>query len=139
MEVPSRLALTASHLNVPERLQVPSVVKSEECFEKNSSLASLTMPESWLNALAQLGLSVLNQAGASHFLVLGGPPRVAFGVVLPIGMLPMESGEGCCLLGLGDCLGAGEGEGAVVGCSSMGEVFCCRMSGGNGGVCPNRR
>ena len=67
------------------------------------------MPESWLNALAWLGLSVLNQAGSSHFLVLGGPPRVAFGVGLPIGMLSMGSDEGCHLLGLGDCLGAGGG------------------------------
>ena len=46
----------------------------------------------------------------------GGPPRVAFGVVLPIGMLSTGSGEGCPLLGLGDCLGTGVGEAAVVGC-----------------------
>ena len=52
MEVPSRLALAASHLNVPERLQLPSVVKLYECFEKSSLLASFTMSESWLNALA---------------------------------------------------------------------------------------
>ena len=68
----------------------------------------------------------------------GGPPRVAFGVVLPIGMLSTGSDEGCCLLGLGDCLGAGVGEAAVVGSSSMGEVFCGRVSGGDRGVCPNR-
>ena len=68
----------------------------------------------------------------------GGPPRVAFGVVLPIGMLSIGSGKGCHLLGLGDCLGAGVGEAAVVGCSSMGEVFCGGMSGGARGVCPNR-
>ena len=72
-------------------------------------------------------------------LGLGGSPRVAFGVVPPIDMLSMGSGEGCPLLGLGDCLGAGEGEAAAVGCSSTGEVFCGRTSGGDRGVCPNRR
>ena len=94
------------------------------------------MSESWLNALAWLSLSVLNQGGVSHLLGLGSPPRVAFEVVPPIGMLSTGSGKGCCLLGLGDCLDTGEGEAAEVGCSSMGEVFCGRMSGGNGGVLP---
>ena len=96
------------------------------------------MSESWLNASAQLGLSVLNQGGISHLLGLEGPPRVAFGVVLPIGMLSIGSGKGCHLLGLGDCLGPGVGEAAVVGCSSIEEVFCAGTSGGNRGVCPNR-
>ena len=68
----------------------------------------------------------------------GGPPRVAFGVVLPISMLSIGSGKGCQLLGLGDCLRAGVGEAAVVGCSSTGEVFCAGMNGGDRGVCPNR-
>ena len=68
----------------------------------------------------------------------GGPPRVSFGVVPPIGMLSTGSGKGCHLLGLGNCLGAGVGEAAVIGCSSMGEVFCGRMRGGNRGVCPSR-
>ena len=76
------------------------------------------MAESWLNVLVWLGLSVLNQGGVSHLLGLGSPPRVAFGVALPIGMLPISSGKGCHLLGLGDCLGTGVGEVAVVGCSS---------------------
>ena len=66
----------------------------------------------------------------------GGPPEVAFGVALPIGMLSMRSGKGCHLLGLGDCLGTGVGEMAVVGCSSMGEVLCGNTSGGG---CPSRR
>ena len=66
----------------------------------------------------------------SHLLGLGGPPRVAFGVVLPIGTFSIGSGEGCHLLGLGDCLGTGVGEVAVVDCSSRGEVFCGKMSGG---------
>ena len=68
----------------------------------------------------------------------GGPPKVAFGVALPIGMLSMGSGKGCCLLGLRDCLGTGVGELAAVGCSSKGEVFCGNTSGGNRGVCPCR-
>ena len=81
------------------------------------------MLESWLNASAQLGLSVLNQGGDSYLLGLWGPPRVAFGVVLPIGMLSTGSGKKYHLLGLGDCLGAGVGEAAVVGCSSTGRSF----------------
>ena len=68
----------------------------------------------------------------------GGPPKVAFGVVPPIGMLSTGSGKGCHLLGLGDCLGTSVGEMAAVGCSSMGEVLCIRMSGGDRGVCPSR-
>ena len=59
--------------------------------------------------VAWQGLSVLKQGGVSCLLGLGGPPRAAFGVVPPIGMLSMGSGKGCHLLGLGDCLGAGEG------------------------------
>ena len=78
------------------------------------------MSESQLNALACLGLSVLSQGGVPHLLGQGSPPRVAFGVVPPIGMLSMGSGEGCHLLGLGDHLDTGEGEAAAVGCSSMG-------------------
>ena len=88
--------------------------------------------------LSMAGLKFFEPGGTSHLLGLGGPCRVAFGVVLPIGMLSIGSGEGCCLLGLGDCLGTGEGEAAMVGCSSVGEVFCGGMSGGDRGVCPNR-
>ena len=75
------------------------------------------MSESRLIASAWLGLSVLNQGEVSYLLGLGGPPRVAFGVVPPIGMLSTGSGKGCHLLGLGDCLGTDVGEAAVVGCS----------------------
>ena len=103
------------------------------------------MSEPQLNASVQLGLSVLNQGGISqnqggisHLLGLGGPPKVAFGVAPPIGVLSMGSGKGCCLLGLGDCLGTDVGERAVVGCSSMGEVLYGRTSGGNRGVCSSR-
>ena len=78
MEVPSRLALAASCLNVLERSWLPSVVKLYKCFEKNSLLASFTISESQLNALAWLGLSVLNQGGVSHLLGLESPPGVAF-------------------------------------------------------------
>ena len=88
----------------------------------------------------------LSMAGFKRFepergllpLGAGGPPRVAFGVALPIGMLPIGPGKGCHLLGLGDCLGTGVGEAAIVGCSSAGGLFCGGMSGGNRGVCPNR-
>ena len=72
-------------------------------------------------------------------LGLGGPPKAAFGVAMPIGMLSTGSGKGYCLLGLGDCLGASEGETVAVSCSSAGEVLCGETSGGNGGVCPSKR
>ena len=92
------------------------------------------MAESRLNTLVQLGLSVLNQGGVSHLLGLGGPPRVAFGVVPSIGVLSTGSGKGCCLLGLGDCLGTGgrrwlqlgvlpQEESSVAGCVEVTEVF----------------
>ena len=60
---------------------------------------------------------------------LGGPPNVAFGVALPIGVLSTGSGKGCHLLGLGDCLGTGVDGTVAVGCSSVGEVFCSEASG----------
>ena len=67
------------------------------------------------------------------------PPNVAFVVAPPIGMFSMGSGKGCCLLGLGDCLGASVGGTVVVGCSSIGKVFCGETSGGNGGACLSKR
>ena len=118
---------------------MPFKVKSKECLEKYSLLASLTILESRLNASAWLGLSVVNQCGISCLLGLGGPPEVAFGVGQPIGVLSMGSGKGCHLLGLGDCLGISVGGMVAVGCSSVGEVCCGKASGGNGGVCPNTR
>ena len=130
--------LVARCLNIPERLWLPSKVKSKECLEKYSLLASFTMSEFWLNASVWLGLSVLSQGGISHLLGLEGHPKVAFGVVPSIGVLSMGSGEGCHLLGLGDCLGTGVDELAVVSFSSTGEALCYKMSGGNRGVCPSR-
>ena len=88
--------------------------------------------------LSAVGLECLKPRRDLLPLGAGGPPTVAFGVELPIGVLSMGSGKGCHLLGLGDCLGTGVGETAVVGCPSTGEVLCGRMSGGNGGVCPSR-
>ena len=70
---------------------------------------------------------------------LDGPPKVAFGVAPPIGVLFTGSGKGCCLLGLGDCLGISMGGTVAVGCSPMGEVFCGEASGGNEGACPCKR
>ena len=67
------------------------------------------MLESLRKASAWLGFSNLNQGGVSHFLGLGGPPNVATRVGPPIGMFPIGSGKGCCLFGLGDCLGIGVG------------------------------
>ena len=88
--------------------------------------------------LVRAGLECFEPGRGLTPLGAGGPPRVAFGVALPIGMLPTGSDKGCYLLGLGDCLGTGVGGVAVVGCSSMGGIFRGRTSGGNGGVCPNR-
>ena len=59
----------------------------------------------------------------------GGSSKVILDVVQPRGMLSMGSGEGCHLLGLGDCLGTGMGGAAGVGCSSTGEVLCDRVNG----------
>ena len=84
------------------------------------------------------GLRDLNQ-GVSCFLGLGGSPCIAFGVALPMDMLPIGSGKGCHLFGLGNCLGIGVGGAVVGGCSSTGGAFHGRMDGGDGGACPNRR
>ena len=138
MEVPSRPALMAICLNISERLWVPSVLKLLECFEKNSLLAFFTMSESKPNASAWLGLSALHQGRISCCFELGGSPRVTFKVVLPKGMLSTGSGEGCHLLGLGDCLGTGVGGAAETGYSSTGEALHDRTNGGDGSVCPNR-
>ena len=84
----------------------------------------------------QHGLSALSQDRISHLLELGGPPRVTFKVVLPKGILSAGSGEGCHLLGLGDCLGAGVGAVVEAGCSSTGAALCNRTNGGERGVSP---
>ena len=84
--------------------------------------------------LGAVGLECFEPRRDLSPLWAGGPPKVAFGVVPPIGMLSMGSGKGCHLFGLGVSVG----ETAVVGCSSMGEVCCGRMSGGNRGVCLSR-
>ena len=86
-------------------------------------------------SVAQLEHSV-TVCRISCCLELGGPPRVAFKVVPPRGVLSTGSGEGCHLLGLGDCLGSGVGGTTEVGCSSTGEALCNRTNGGDGGVCP---
>ena len=77
--------------------------------------------------VAEDGLSVAGfkqfEPGGSLASLARGPPSVALRVALPIGILPVSSGEGCCLFGLGDCLGIGVGGAAVGGCSSIGGVF----------------
>ena len=61
-----------------------SVVKLQECFEKNSLLTSFTKSESQPNTLAWLGLSALLQGGISCIAWnWGGSPGVAFEVVPP--------------------------------------------------------
>ena len=90
-------------------------------------------------SLSMAGLECFEPGRGLSPLGVGGSSQSSFGVVLPIGMLSTGSGKGCHLLGPGDHLGAGEGEAAAVGCSSMGEVFCHRTGRGNRDVCPNRR
>ena len=88
--------------------------------------------------LSIVSFSALYQGGTSHLLELGGLPGFALGVVPPRDVLSIGSGEGCCLLGLGDCLGIGVGGAVEVGCSSTVEALCSGASGGNGGVFPNK-
>ena len=93
---------------------------------------------SWLNASEQLCLSTLFQGGTSHCLELGGPSKVALDVVPPRGMLSTGSGEGCCLLGLGNCLGTGAGGAAWADSCSPGEVPCGKMNGWDMSGCPQQ-
>ena len=65
----------------------------------------------------------------SHCLELGGPSEVALDVAPPRGLLSMGSEEGCHLLGLGDCLGAGAGGAAGMDCCSAEEVPCDKVNG----------
>ena len=78
MEVPSRLVLAASCLNVLERSQVLSVVKLYECFKKNSLLASFAMSESWLNTWSGLSWVFWTREGSLASWGWGGPPQSSF-------------------------------------------------------------
>ena len=138
MEVPSNLALAAIHLNTSKSLWVPSIMKLYECFKKYSFLASFTKSESLLNASVWLSLSALFQGGTSCCLELGGSYKVVLDVAPPRGMLSPGSGEGCHLLGLGDCLDTGMGRAAGADCSSAGEVLHDRVNGWDVGACPNK-
>ena len=55
-----------------------------------------------------------------------------------MGILPCGSGEGCCLFGHGNHLGAGWGEVAVGGCSLAGGVLAYGADGSDKGDCPNK-
>ena len=89
---------------------MPSKVKSKECLEKYSLLAFPYHIGVSAECLSMVRFECCEPLWDLLPLGgLGGPPKVAFGVALPIGMLSMGSGKGCCLLGLGDCLGASGG------------------------------
>ena len=63
---------------------------------------------------------------------------VALDVVPPRGMLSTGSGEGCHLLGLGDCLGTGTGGAAGAdGCSTR-EAPCDKVNWWDMDACPNK-
>ena len=64
---------------------------------------------------------------------------MAVRVALPIGMFRIGSGKGCCLFGLGDCLGIGVEGAAVDGSSSTRGVLGGGMGGGDGDDCPSSR
>ena len=124
------------HLKTSDKSCMPSVVKLGECFLKYSFLASLTRLVSWLNTSEQLCLSTLYQGGTSHHLELGGPSAVALDVVPPRGMPSTGSGEGSCLLGLGECSGAGAGGAAEADGCLAGEAPCDKENGWDVGACP---
>ena len=84
-------------------------------------------------------LQQLEPGRGLSLLGAGRSPNIATGMALPMGMFPIGSGEGCHLFSLGDCLGIDVGGVAVDGCSSTEGVLGGRMSGGDGGACPNRR
>ena len=94
--------------------------------------------ESWRKASTWLGLSEMNQVGASCLLGLDGPSCIALGVVSSIDVLPCGSGEGSCLFGHGDHLGTGMGEVAAGGCSSTRGALVGEADWGDGVDCPNK-
>ena len=136
MAKPSSIAVLAICLKTSDRSHVPSVVKVGECFLKYSFLASLTRLVSQLNASEQLCLSTLYLDGTSCHLELGGPSEVALDVVPPRGMLSTGSGEGCHLLGLGECSGTSRGGAAEADGCSVGEALCDKVNGWDVGACP---
>ena len=126
MAEPSSVALSAICLKTSDRSHITSVVKLGECFLKYSFLASLTRLVSWMNASEWLCLSTLYQGETSCHLELGGPAEVALDVVLPRGMPSTGSGEGCCLLGLGECSGTGAGRAAEADVAQWGRFLVIR-------------
>ena len=119
----------AIHLKTSDKSHMLSIVKLGECFLKYSFMATLTRLVSQLNASEQLCLSTLYQGGTSCCLELGGPSAVALDMVLPRGMLSTGSGEGSCLLGLGECSGASTGGTAEADGCSVGEALCDKENG----------
>ena len=129
MAKPRSLALLAICLKTSDKSHMPSMVKLGECFLKYSFLAALTRLASWLNASEQLCFSTLYQGGTSCHLELGGPAVDALDMVPPRGMLSTGSGEGSCLLGLGDCSDAGTGGAAEVDGCLAGKPLVIRRMG----------
>ena len=129
MAQPRSLVLSAIWLKTSDKSCVPSVVKLGECFLKYSFLATHTRLVSQLNASEWLCLSTLYQGGTSCHLELGDPSTVALDVVPPRGMLSTGSGEGSCLLGLGECSDTSAGGTAEVGGCSVGEAPCDKENG----------
>ena len=69
---------------------------------------------------------------------LGGPSEVALDMVPPRGVLSTGPGEGCSLLGLGDCSGAGVGGATGVDGGSAGEAPCDKVNGWDVGACSTK-
>ena len=114
---------------------MPSWTQLYEWLEKKCDLSSFMILESQRKASAQLGLSEVNQVGASHLLGLDGPSCIALGVVLTIDMLPCGSGKGSHLFGHGGLFGCWHGRG---GCSSARGALVGGADGGDRGDCLNK-
>ena len=74
-------------------------------------------------------MTALHQGGTSCHLDLGGPSEVALDVVLPRGVLSTGSGEGCHLLGLGECSGTSTGGAAEADGCLVREAPCDKVNG----------
>ena len=138
MTSPSRPALFASSLKTSERSLVPSWTQSYEWLEKKCDLASFTILESQRKASAQLGLSEMNQVGASHLLGLDGPSCIALGIVSSIDMLTCGSGKRSCLFGCGGPFGCWHGIGSCRWLFFCWGALAGRVDGGDGGDHPNK-
>ena len=128
MEVPSNSALSAICLNISQEIAgalhsevvgmlqgiyLPGLLYQVRVLSEHFQAALLERP------IPRSDLLLFGAGGLSQGCPGCGSPR---------GMLSTGSGEGCFLLGLGDCLGTGKGA-AGADCSSTGVVLCDKVNG----------